>query len=79
MWQTKTIDKRPKARPGWGGGRLGYGTSLNRRRGAFLPRLPHYPAGAAAESAYFSHMCEPARKTKRKARKEKRKKRGNKI
>lgn len=76
MWQTKTIDKRPKARLGWGRGRgssAGYGTSLNRRRGAFPPvsqpaTPPALPSGAA-EAAYFSHMFANNKKSKTSERK----------
>lgn len=66
MWQTKTIDKRPKARSGGGRGNLaGYGTSLNRRRGAFPPVTqpatpPALPSGAEAEASedclFFTHV-----------------------
>lgn len=79
MWQTKTIDKRPKARSGGGRGNLaGYGTSLNRRRGAFppvsqpasQPRPPHYPVGQRqAKTAYFSHMFANNKKSKASERK----------
>lgn len=80
MWQTKTIDKRPKARSAGGrsggGGMAGYGTSLNRRRGAFPPvsqpasqsRLLHYPVGQA-KTAYFSHMFANNKKSKASERK----------
>lgn len=71
MWQTKTIDKRPKARSGGGRGRpTGYGTSLNRRRGAFPPvsqpaTPPALPSGAAEageDCLFFTHVCQQQEK-----------------
>lgn len=87
MWQTKTIDKRPKARSAGGrsggGGMAGYGTSLNRRRGAFPP--VSQPASHAPRITQWGrrrllifHTCSPTTRKAKRA-KEKRKKRARNL
>lgn len=84
MWQTKTIDKRPKARSGGGrsggGGMAGYGTSLNRRRGAFPPvsQPATPPALPSKRRLLIFHTCSPTTRKAKRA-KEKRKKRARNL